>query len=215
LADLKRAIELDPSSSDARLQYGYVLHCLNRSQEALTITRKVIAYDPLSWMGWFYHGAMLRNLGVMSGDATAMGEARSTLQRALDLNPESSFIRDVFGGLDLLEGKPEAALAAYRQAGAGFREAGIAMAEHSLGHEKESTEALSELEAKYANGFSTQIAEVHAWRGDIDAAFAALDRACTQTDSGLTRVLSNPFLRSLHADPRWATLLDRLAFAKA
>jgi hypothetical protein len=106
-------------------------------------------------------------------------------------------------------------LAVYRQAGAGFREAGVAMAEHSLGRKKESYEALNELEAKYANGFSTQIAEVHGWRGEHDAAFAALDRACTQSDAGLSRVLSDPFLRPLHADPRWAALLERLAFTEA
>jgi hypothetical protein len=86
---------------------------------------------------------------------------------------------------------------------------------HSLGRKKESDEALNELEAKYANGFSTQIAEVHGWRGEHDAAFAALDCACTQSDAGLSRVLSDPVLRPLHADPRWAKPLDRLAFTKA
>ena len=215
LADLQHALELDPSSSDARLHYVYVLFCLNRPQEASSVTRKVIEDDPLSWLGWFYHGGLLRNFGLISGDATAMDEARVALQRALELNPESSFILYVFGGLELLEGKPDAALAVYRRAGAGFREAGIAMAEHALGHETESTEALNELEAKYANGFSTQMAEAHARRGEHDAAFAALDRACTQSDAGLTRVLSDPFLRPLHSDPRWAALLERLSFPKA
>ena len=213
LTDLSRALELDPSSSDVRLQYVYVLFCLNR-QEVLATTRKVIEDDPLSWLGWFYYGGLLRNLGTLSGDTAQLAEARIALQRALELNPEASFIRYVSGGQDLLEGKPEAALAVYRQAGAGFREAGIAMAEHSLGHEQQSNEALNELEAKYANGFSTQIAETHAWRGEHDAAFAALDRACTQSDAGLSRVLTDPFLRPLHADPRWAALLERLAFTK-
>lgn len=213
LTDLRRALDLDPSSSDVRLQYVYVLFCLDRP-DVSAITRKVVEDDPLSWLGWFYHGGLLRNVGTRSGDAAALREARVALQRALELNPEASFIRYVSGGLDLLEGKAEAALAVYRLAGAGFREAGIAMAEHSLGHEKESNEALDELEAKYANGFSTQIAEVHGWRGELDAAFAALDRACTQSDAGLSRVLSDPFLRSLHADPRWAALLERLAFDK-
>ena len=35
----------------------------------------------------------------------------AALQRALELNPEASFIHYVSGGQDLLEGKPEAALA--------------------------------------------------------------------------------------------------------
>jgi serine/threonine-protein kinase len=213
LADLRRALELDPSSSDVRLQYVYVLFCLNRP-EVVAITRKVIEDDPLSWLGWFYYGGLHRNVGTMSGNTAMLAEARVALQRALELNPHASFIHYVSGGLELLEGKPEAALTVYRQAGAGFREAGIAMAEHSLGHKKESDDALSELEAKYANGFSTQIAEVHGWRGEHDAAFAALDRACTQSDAGLSRVLSDPFLRPLHADPRWSALLERLAFTK-
>jgi len=214
LADLSRALELDPSSSDVRLQYVYVLFCLNR-KEVIASTRKVIEDDPLSWLGWFCYGGLLRSLGTLSGDAEGLAPARVALQRALELNPEASFIHYVSGGQDLLEGKPEAALAVYRKAGAGFREAGIAMAEHSLGHAGQSNEALHELEAKYANGFSTQIAEAHAWRGEHDAAFAALDRACTQSDAGLSRVLTDPFLRPLHADPRWAALLEQLAFTKA
>jgi hypothetical protein len=40
-----------------------------------------------------------------------------------------------------------------------------------------------------------QSAEAHAWRGEYDVAFAALDRACTQSDAGLSRVLTDPFLR--------------------
>jgi len=214
LADLSRALELDPSSSDVRLQYVYVLFCLNRP-EVVSITRKVIEDDPLSWLGWFYYGGLLRNLGTLSGNTAQLAEARIALQRALELNPEASFIHYVSGGQDLLEGKPEAALAVYRKAGAGFREAGIAMAEHSLGHAEQSNEALNELETKYANGFSTQIAEAHAWRGEHDAAFAALDRAGTQSDAGLSRLLTDPFLRPLHADPRWAALLEQLAFTKA
>ena len=55
---------------------------------------------------------------------------------------------------------------------------------------------------------------VNAWRGEIDASFAALDRACAQSDGGLARTLSNPFLRPLHGDTRWDALLDRLAFPK-
>ena len=212
LADLSRALELDPSSSDVRLQYAYVLFCLNR-REVLAATRKIVEDDPLSWLGWFYYGGLLRNFGTLSGDAATLAEARAALKRALELNPEASFIRYVSGGQDLLEGKPEAALVVYRQAGAGFREAGIAMAEHSLGHAEQSDAALNELEEKYANGFSTQVAEARAWRGEHDAAFAALDRACTQSDAGLSRVLTDPFLRPLHADPRWMVLLERLAFS--
>jgi TolB-like protein len=207
LQDLERALELDPNSSEARLQYGLVLQYVDRIPESLAIAKTVTEDDPLSWLAWFFYGALLRDTGRMA-------EARTALQRALDLNPESSWIRYVLGGLDLFEGKPEAALAIYLQAGAAYRQAGIAMAEHSLGHERESAQALAELEAKYANGFSIQIADVQTWRGNHDAAFAALERACTQTDSGLARIRTNRFLHPLRGDPRYTALLDRLAFPK-
>ena len=207
LQDLERALELDPNSSEVRLQYGFVLQYVDRVPESLTLTKSVTEDDPLSWLAWFFYGALLRDTGRMA-------DARIALQRALDLNPESSWIRYVLGGLDLLEGKPEAALAIYLQAGAAYRQAGVAMAEYSLGHEHESAQALAELETKYANGFSIQIADVQTWRGNHDAAFAALESACTQTDSGLARIRTNRFLVPLRGDPRYAALLDRLAFPK-
>jgi serine/threonine-protein kinase len=190
-----------------RVQYALALHHLERTAEAIAVSRKVTIDDPLLWLGWLSHGAFLRNFGRMP-------EARAALQRAIELNPESSWTRHVLGGLELLEGKADSALAIFRQAGSAYRLHGLAMAEHSLGHARESAQALAELEAGFATGFSLQIAEAHAWRGDFDAAFEWLDRACEQRDSGIPRVRGNPFLRALRGDPRYAALLERLAFPK-
>ena len=55
-----------------------------------------------------------------------------------------------------------------------------------------------------------QIAEVHASRGEADAAFAWLARALAQRDGGLLGMGSSPALRPLHGDARWAALLVRV-----
>ena len=60
-----------------------------------------------------------------------------------------------------------------------------------------------------------QIAETHAWRGEIDAAFAWLQTAWEQRDSGLPEVKGDPLLRTLHSDPRWQAFLMKMGVAVA
>ncbi|HEX3122332.1 MAG TPA: hypothetical protein VHQ21_03445 [Rhodanobacteraceae bacterium] len=96
--------------------------------------------------------------------------------------------------------------------GAAFSEAGIAMAEYRLGHERGSQAALEQLEAKYAVGFSYQIAQARAWRGERDAAFEWLERAYAQRDAGVTRVRGDPMLAPLRDDPRYAAFVRKLNF---
>ena len=68
-----------------------------------------------------------------------------------------------------------------------FRLWALAIVHHALGRATESDEALRELIEKYAEDGAYQIAEVHAVRGEADAAFEWLERAYAQRDSGLAR----------------------------
>jgi hypothetical protein len=77
---------------------------------------------------------------------------------------------------------------------------------------KESETALRELGDKEAEDGAYQIAEAHAMRGEVDAAFAWLERADAQRDGGLCDVPTSPYLQSLHSDPRWDTFLRKMGF---
>jgi len=88
--------------------------------------------------------------------------------------------------------------------------AGRAMAEHSLGHAAASQQALDEHIAKYSQGAAYQVAEVYAWRGEKDKAFAWLDRAVAQHDGGLSFFKSDPLIASLRGDPRYGVMLRTL-----
>ena len=57
-----------------------------------------------------------------------------------------------------------------------------------------------------------QVADVHAARGEADAAFEWLDRAYAKRDTGLAHVRTDPRLQSLHGDSRWGALLRRMGF---
>jgi hypothetical protein len=79
--------------------------------------------------------------------------------------------------------------------------------------EEQSDEALRELEANNANDSAFQIAQVHGGRGDIDSAFAWLERAFSVRDPGMAWLKYDPVFGGLHGDPRWRTMLSRMNLA--
>ena len=139
-----------------------------------------------------------------------MSEARAALNRALSISPGSGLANFNLGSLELAEGHAQEALTIFRRAGEVFSQEGIAMAEHALGHRKESQQALDELIAKYAHDWAFQIAQVHAWRGEPDKAFEWLERAYEQRDGGLEVIKADPRFKALRTDARFAALLKKL-----
>ena len=84
------------------------------------------------------------------------------------------------------------------------------MAEYSLGHARESQQALDgAIETEGTSG-AYQIAQAYAWRGETDKAFEWLDIAYKYNDGGLTFLKSDPLLARLAHDPRYAALLKNM-----
>jgi len=108
----------------------------------------------------------------------------------------------------LLAGRAEEACAAFdRITEKGLRLAGLAMAYHSLGRDADSRRALDDLEACCAACDGYKIADVHAWRGDKDAALRWLERSRDQHDAGVTFLKYDPLMQRLRGDPRLAAFL--------
>ena len=127
--------------------------------------------------------------------------------RALEISPESDDAHYALAILDLLEGRPEAALADASSVGKPDGLAAVALAHHELGHEQESRRALDELVGRHAHNSAESIADAYAWLGDRDRAFEWLDRALADE---LWGVKFDPLLRKLHGDPRWNALLRKM-----
>ena len=81
---------------------------------------------------------------------------------------------------------------------------------HARGQPEQSAAALQELVEQRSEDAAYQIAGVYAYRGDVDLAFAWLERAYAQHDAGVGQVMWDPLLRNLHRDPRWQTFLKKL-----
>jgi TolB-like protein/Tfp pilus assembly protein PilF len=203
-ADLEKALALDPASDKVQGNYATLLERLGRLPEAIAVGRRATEIDPLSAIAWSNLGQYL----TFHRDYPAAHEA---LRRCLEINPESSFGRHHVAILRLLEGNAAEALATARKIGIeAFRLTDVAMAEHSLGHAKESQQALDELIAKHAPDGAYQVAETLAWRGEKDKAFEWLERAYQQRDGGLSEVKVDLLLDRLHGDPRFKAVLKKM-----
>ena len=205
LADDRQAVAFEPSNSRVLSRAAEKLTSVGRLDEAVAMYRKAIEHDPLD-------DAPLANLGI---DLTAAGNtsaAYDAFRRALAIGPAPSTSNGL-ASLQLLDGKAREALATFKTTGNDvFRDAGVAMAEHTLGDARASQQALDQLIATDAADAAYQIAEVYAWRGEKDKAFEWLERAYRQLDGGLASTKMDPLLASLHGDPRYAPLLHKLNF---
>jgi serine/threonine-protein kinase len=165
-----------------------------------------VELDPLDGKPWFILAVAHRELGDTAS-------ARTAFERTRELAPDFFTVRFHLGTLSLLEGQPVAALAAYQQEpNEFFQTMGAALARHSLGQTAAAQEALDALIAsdRQTRNGAYQIAEVHAWRGERDAAIEWLERAYRQQDAGLLGVKIDPLLRPLRGDPRFEALLRKM-----
>jgi cytochrome c-type biogenesis protein CcmH/NrfG len=178
---------------------------VGRVSEAIAALSKGVEQDPLSTTGW----TVLARAHMYAHNFPA---ARESARRAMEISPNTPRALGYLAYLQLLEGEPREALTTFRRI-SDFRWLmlnGVSMAEHTLGHDKESQQALDELQAEFGSTAAYQVAQVHAWRGEKDLAFAWLERAYAQRDSGLTLLTHDPMLDSLRSDPRFTALLDKL-----
>ena len=204
-SDFERALALGPNDPATLSAYSHVVFFSGRHDEAIAMLRKASALDPLSPGTWFLFGVSLVHDGQLA-------EARKVLQRASDLSPDANWPEFYLGFLDLEDGNTDGAMAHFQRAPDPYRLTGTAMLEHTRGNAGASQVALDALRERYALGFAYQVAQVHAWRGEPDEAFAWLERAYDVRDYGLTRLRDDPILGRLRDDPRFAAMVERIGF---
>ena len=111
----------------------------------------------------------------------------------------------------LAQGRSDEALAeALQEPEEAYRLCALAIIHHAADRRAEADAALHELIDKHGDDAAYQVAIVYAARGETDLAFEWLERAYAQRDSGLSEMKIQPWLRPLHADPRWGVFLRKM-----
>jgi tetratricopeptide (TPR) repeat protein len=204
LADIEKARSLSPGDAAVAGQHGLLLLARGDVAQAIAGSQQALRLDPLSPHIWTY-------LGQAYVSAQDHERGRAALERALDISPQYDFARWVLYADLATSGRAQEALSV-AQAGrmAWIRNCGVAIAQHTLGNESESSAALETLIRDSAEDSAYQIAEVYAWRGDSDRAFSWLNRAADQRDTGIAWMKADQLLRTIRSDPRWKPFLRRV-----
>jgi len=199
-ASYKQALALEPGNAHILVSAAWLQGTLGRWDEAVAMARRAVELDPLSEDSHEALVTMLRRAGRLE-------EARSAYKKWRELNPDLGE-EDWY---DVLRSRPQDALTrADRREETGWRLHGRALAYHALGRKRESDAALGELIKKHPDWYY-QIAEVYAFRGEVDKAFVWLERAYDRRDPGLAPHLKGDlFLKNIRSDPRYAALLQKM-----
>ena len=201
---LTKAAALEPGNVEVFRLRSHLSRILGNLDQAITLYEQVVALDPLrpnSYSGLEY----LLYVGGRYKDAQA------ALQKALDLNPQATYVHLTMGKALLVEGQPHQALAEIEKEPIEWgRLTGQALAYHALGREQDSNAVLTSLIEKYGSAGAFQIAQVYAYRGESDRSFEWLERAYKQRDPGLPEIKTDPLFKNLHHDPRYTELLRKM-----
>jgi TolB-like protein/DNA-binding winged helix-turn-helix (wHTH) protein len=199
-----KAAKLEPGSVEVLRMRSYLSRILGNLDQAIELYEQAVALDPLRFNS--YSG-----LGYLLYAAGRYEEAQAALQKALDLNPQATYVHLTLDKTFIAEGEPKRALVEIdKEPFEWGKLTGQALVYHALGREQDSTAALAALIAKYYTLAPYQIAQAYAYRGESDKSFEWLERAYKQRDPGLPEIKSNPLFKNLRHDPRYTALLKRM-----
>ena len=206
-ADAERIRELDPRFELLPGAFGDLALTFGDVNSAVKLYQDDLARNPLDPIA-------LDSLGGALCAANRLQQCLETYLRLLHLHPEVGGVNGSVGIARLYLGQFAEALAAMqREPSEDYRLRGLAIANTALGRRTESEVALGSLTDKFASRDAYAIAEVHAYRQEVEDAFQWLDRAYRQHDPGMPNIKVDPLLRSLHNDQRFKAMLARMGLS--
>jgi tetratricopeptide (TPR) repeat protein len=195
---------LEPGSAEVLSIHSHLSFVIGNLDEAISLGEQAVALDPLR-----AHSYLI--LGQLLYAADRYNEAQAALQKALDLNPQTTYVHlNLAKGL-IAEGKPQQALAEIEKEPSEWGKlTGEVLVYHALGRKQDSDTALAKLIARHDTEAAYQIAQVYAFRGESGKSFEWLDRAYNQRDPGLPSIKTDPLLKNLPRDSRYSELLRKV-----
>ena len=200
LADLQKAVILQPKDARNQLRYGYVLAILGRLPDAEKALLSGTLSDPQFAPAWYWLGRIRTARGNYDG-------AMLAFERTLAINADYESVPRSRAVVELLRGNAAKARDIFANADYAI---GVAMAEHDLGHADVAEKMIATFVAQRTDADPYLVGAAYAWCGNREQAFAWLDRALKQHNENIQYVKYDPLLRSLRDDARYARIVSAM-----
>jgi TolB-like protein/DNA-binding winged helix-turn-helix (wHTH) protein/Tfp pilus assembly protein PilF len=203
-AELDSALAAHPRDAIGLYNASWLAFDLGRHDEAVRLSELSLSIDPLN-------PDALQNSAYIYFLVGNLDAAERDIRRSIAISPTFSGSHKALGQIFLQRGQPEAALVEMQAETSEGRDIGLALAYHALGRHVDSDAALARATQRLADLAPVDIAIVHAYRGERDAAFEWLEKAVAQHDLALGHKLRDePKLKPLRDDPRYKDLLQKI-----
>jgi adenylate cyclase len=201
---MNRAMQIAPGNALVLLQAGNQASNQGKVHESTALLKRAIELDPLNTTGhiWLSHSLIALD---------RLSEARDILLQALSLIPQRAVAHMNLGKILLVQGKAKAAHEEMLKEPEGvWRDYGLTESLFAIGRFEEAEQAHENFVREWSDEAGFQIAELHAFRNEIDDAFRWLDRAHEVHDNGLTELFESLHLRVLYDDRRWPVFVKKM-----
>jgi TolB-like protein/Tfp pilus assembly protein PilF len=204
--EITEAMKAAPGDGDVLYGEAYLSEILGRWDDALRYINGALAEDPLNPI-------FLVGLSWIQESRGHLLEAEAALHRALAIRPTFESLHEQLGVLLLESGDRNGALREMQQEIADTnKQEGLALAYYALGRKAEADAELAAMLKAQSVGNADGIAEVYAFRHQLDDSMHWLERAYAQKDQSLHYIKRDWLLRGLEPDPRYTAFLRKMNF---
>jgi TolB-like protein/Tfp pilus assembly protein PilF len=213
-SELRRAIELNPSSVDAHRTYTQYLTVRGRLDEGFAEGQRTLELDPLS-------PQVIGTMAYHSLAARRYDDSIAQYRKAMELDPGLESVHAQLSWAYGCKGNYAEAIAANEKAGTEvhpipaenqLNAAGLGWVYALAGRRGDARKVIEQfkvLEAR-ADVDHYNVAVVYAGLGEKDRTFEALERAYAQRSGSLAFLNADPFFKDMRSDPRYEDLLHRI-----
>jgi serine/threonine-protein kinase len=215
--EFKRAIELNPSDSDAHYWYGYYFAFMKRFEEAIAEVKRARELDPASLV-------KITGVAQLLLLARRYDESIEECRNALEMDPNLGFAHWLLGLAYMYKayeykGSYEPAILELQKSiplsgDSPDEPATLAQAYGLSGKKSEARKILDELERKAKLRYISPgtLANLYGVLGETNRAFALFEKAYDERDNMMVLLKVEPMFDPLRSDPRFTKLVHRVGF---
>ena len=186
----------------------WVALALGETEQALALAQLAVDLDPLDLES-------LSNLGTTYWALSQLEDEERVYRQIIELYPEVVSVKSWLAATLTRQGNPEEGLQYLDfDSENRWQQAMSTIVLHSLGRHEEEQPIRQKIIDEKGRYWAFGVALTYAWHGDPDRAFEWLDIAFKQKDRYMSQLIFNPWLASLHNDPRWEKILDKVGLLK-